>query len=50
MFLKIVFVFPGSETAEDIAARMNIPEDEVREATAAVVHGSKLKVIDGPSP
>jgi hypothetical protein len=37
----------GSETAEDIAARMNIAESEVPpgEAAAAVVHGSKLKVI-----
>ncbi len=37
----------GSETVEDIAARMNIPESEVPkdEVAAAVVHGSKLKVI-----
>ena len=36
----------GSETAEDIATRMNISEEEVpiAEAAAAVVHGSKLKV------
>ena len=36
----------GSETAEDIAARDNIHESEVssKDATAAVVHGSKLKV------
>ena len=40
----------GSETAEDIATRMNIPESEVPdgEAAAAVVHGSKLKVLDAP--
>ena len=37
----------GSETVEDIAARMNIPEADVPagEAAAAVVHGSKLKVL-----
>jgi len=35
----------GSETMEDIAARLNIPLDEVtpEHATAAVVHGSELK-------
>lgn len=35
----------GNETKEDIAARLNIPVEEVAdgEAKAAVVHGSKLK-------
>jgi len=35
----------GNETKEDIAARLNIPVEEVAdgEAHAAVVHGSKLK-------
>merc|ERR1719450_1989971 len=35
----------GNETKEDIAARLNIPVDEVRdgEAHAAVIHGSTLK-------
>lgn len=36
----------GSETAEDIATSRNIDESEVpiKDAIAAVVHGSKLKV------
>ena len=36
----------GTETVEDIAARLNIPEEEVdpRQAKAIIVHGSKLKV------
>jgi len=35
----------GNETVEDIAQRLNIPEEEVneRDAKAAVIHGSKLK-------
>ena len=36
----------GTETVEDIAARLNIPVNEVdpRQAKAIVVHGSQLKV------
>ena len=35
----------GNETVEDIAARLNIPLEEVnpRDARAAVVHGGELK-------
>ena len=44
--LICVFVL-GTETVEDIAVRLNIPETEVdpRQAKAIVVHGSQLKVI-----
>ena len=36
----------GNETVEDIAQRLNIPEEDVNEkdASACVIHGSKLKV------
>lgn len=38
----------GTETVEDIAARLNIPVNEVdpRQAKAIVVHGSQLKEMD----
>ncbi|XP_063069052.1 sodium/potassium-transporting ATPase subunit alpha-1b [Engraulis encrasicolus] len=38
----------GNETVEDIAARLNIPVDEVnpRDAKACVVHGGDLKDMD----
>lgn len=39
------WIFPGNETVEDIAQRLNIPVAEVnpREAKAAVVHGTELR-------
>ena len=45
-FVTMDSLHAGSETVEDIAARMNIPVDEVdsKEAAAAVVHGAQLKV------
>ncbi|XP_016070203.1 PREDICTED: sodium/potassium-transporting ATPase subunit alpha-4 [Miniopterus natalensis] len=36
----------GSETAEDIAARLKVPVTEIRDAKAIVVHGSKLKEMN----
>lgn len=46
---QVGIISEGSETVEDIAGRMNIPEAEVPagEAAAAVVHGSKLKDMTG---
>jgi len=45
--LIIWFLFlTGTETKEDVAARLNIPVEEVdpRMAKAIVVHGAQLKV------
>ena len=38
----------GTETVEDIAARLNIPVEEVnpRQAKAIIVHGQQLKVSE----
>ena len=46
---KLIFCFlflTGTETKEDVAARLNIPVEEVdpRMAKAIVVHGAQLKV------
>merc|ERR1719318_2379294 len=42
---SVGIISEGNETKEDIAARLNIPVEEVAdgEAHAAVIHGSKLK-------
>ena len=46
-YFCIAYAMLGSETVEDIAQRMNIPESDVPsgDAAAALVHGSKLKVL-----
>ena len=44
---SIFLSLSGTETVDDIAARLNIPKDEVdpRKAKAIIVHGSELKVL-----
>ena len=44
----IALFFSGTETVEDIAARLNIPVEEVnpRQAKAIIVHGQQLKVSE----
>ena len=42
---SVGIISDGQETVEDIAARKNIPVEEVnpREARAAVIHGGEIK-------
>ena len=44
---SVGIISEGNETVEDIAARLNIPLDQVnpRDANAAVVHGGELKEL-----
>ena len=46
MIKNSYIIVSGTETVEDIAARLNIPEEEVdpRQAKAIIVHGQQLKV------
>uniref|UniRef100_A0A646QDL7 Sodium/potassium-transporting ATPase subunit alpha n=1 Tax=Hemiscolopendra marginata TaxID=943146 RepID=A0A646QDL7_9MYRI len=46
---SVGIISEGNETVEDIAARLNIPVEEVdpREAKAAVIHGSELREMAG---
>ena len=45
---NVGIISEGNETVDDIAARLNIPVEEVDPtlAKAAVVHGSDLKVVE----
>merc|ERR1712209_352042 len=47
---SVGIISEGNETVEDIAARLNIPLEEVnpRDAKAAVIHGGELKELSEP--